>query len=185
MKHVALFSVIFLLFLAACTAQRPMACTADAKICPDGSAVGRIAPDCEFAPCPEPSDTGTGTAGCDYSKPEPKYVGKSADECSRIRFMCELNREYFEDECGCGCKLKGTAPAQNTTSNQDELKQNYCTPEQRNADACIQLYNPVCGWFDPKRVQCIKAPCADTYSNSCFACMDDKVLYWTEGECRE
>lgn len=27
-------------------------CTADAKICPDGSAVGRRGPDCEFAPCP-------------------------------------------------------------------------------------------------------------------------------------
>lgn len=28
------------------------ACTADAKICPDGSSVGRIAPLCEFAACP-------------------------------------------------------------------------------------------------------------------------------------
>jgi len=28
------------------------ACTADAKICPDGSAVGRQGPNCEFAPCP-------------------------------------------------------------------------------------------------------------------------------------
>lgn len=27
-------------------------CTMDAKICPDGSYVGRVAPDCEFAPCP-------------------------------------------------------------------------------------------------------------------------------------
>lgn len=27
-------------------------CTLDAKICPDGSAVGRVAPSCEFAPCP-------------------------------------------------------------------------------------------------------------------------------------
>ena len=27
-------------------------CTMDAKICPDGSGVGRIAPDCEFALCP-------------------------------------------------------------------------------------------------------------------------------------
>ncbi|MCF7846400.1 MAG: peptidylprolyl isomerase [Candidatus Peribacteraceae bacterium] len=26
-------------------------CTADARICPDGSAVGRVPPDCEFAPC--------------------------------------------------------------------------------------------------------------------------------------
>ncbi len=30
----------------------PIACTMDAKICPDGSAVGRSGPNCEFAPCP-------------------------------------------------------------------------------------------------------------------------------------
>lgn len=29
-------------------------CTMDAKICPDGSAVGRSGPNCEFAPCPTP-----------------------------------------------------------------------------------------------------------------------------------
>lgn len=29
-----------------------VACTMDAKICPDGTAVGRIAPNCEFAACP-------------------------------------------------------------------------------------------------------------------------------------
>jgi hypothetical protein len=28
------------------------ACTLEAKICPDGSAVGRTGPNCEFAPCP-------------------------------------------------------------------------------------------------------------------------------------
>ncbi len=28
------------------------ACTEEAKICPDGSAVGRTGPNCEFAPCP-------------------------------------------------------------------------------------------------------------------------------------
>lgn len=27
-------------------------CTMDAKLCPDGSYVGRVAPDCEFAACP-------------------------------------------------------------------------------------------------------------------------------------
>lgn len=31
---------------------QPVACTLDAKICPDGSAVGRTGPNCEFAPCP-------------------------------------------------------------------------------------------------------------------------------------
>ena len=33
----------------------PVACTMDAKICPDGSAVGRVPPACQFAACPEPS----------------------------------------------------------------------------------------------------------------------------------
>lgn len=32
---------------------QPTACTMDAKICPDGTAVGRVAPDCEFAACPQ------------------------------------------------------------------------------------------------------------------------------------
>lgn len=39
-----------------------IACTADAKICPDGSAVGRIAPICEFAPCPTASPQVESTA---------------------------------------------------------------------------------------------------------------------------
>jgi hypothetical protein len=29
-----------------------VACAMDAKICPDGSGVGRVPPTCEFAPCP-------------------------------------------------------------------------------------------------------------------------------------
>jgi hypothetical protein len=36
-----------------------VACTADAFICPDGSAVGRTGPNCEFAACPTPN-TNTG-----------------------------------------------------------------------------------------------------------------------------
>jgi|GEM_PF-7030809 len=30
----------------------PVVCTLDAKECPDGSFVGRVPPNCEFAPCP-------------------------------------------------------------------------------------------------------------------------------------
>ncbi|MEK6891936.1 MAG: hypothetical protein AABX25_02000 [Nanoarchaeota archaeon] len=125
-KLILVLSLVSVLFLLACTQNSSVACTEEAKICPDGSAVGRTGPNCEFAPCP------------------------SAD----------------------------TAPDQN-----ESLKQNYCTAEQRQGDMCIELYGPVCGWFDPARIQCIKYPCANTFSNSCFACHDDKVLYWTEGEC--
>lgn len=35
----------------------PRACTEEAKICPDGSAVGRVGPNCEFAPCPSSNKT--------------------------------------------------------------------------------------------------------------------------------
>lgn len=31
--------------------KNPVACTMEAKICPDGSSVGRSGPNCEFAPC--------------------------------------------------------------------------------------------------------------------------------------
>lgn len=35
--------------------EEPVACTADAKICPDGSGVGREGPRCEFSACPFPN----------------------------------------------------------------------------------------------------------------------------------
>lgn len=41
------------------TTTEPVACHADAKICPDGSVVARTGPNCEFAACP--SDTATST----------------------------------------------------------------------------------------------------------------------------
>lgn len=37
---------------SAADSEESVFCTMDAKQCPDGSYVGRQAPDCEFAPCP-------------------------------------------------------------------------------------------------------------------------------------
>jgi hypothetical protein len=37
--------------------RRPVACVMDAKICPDGTSVGRVPPNCEFAACPGGNDT--------------------------------------------------------------------------------------------------------------------------------
>ena len=48
----------------------------------------------------------------------------------------------------------------------------YCTTDSRNADVCAQVYAPVCGY-----------PETQTYSNSCFACMDASVEYYVNGEC--
>lgn len=47
------------LLTAACSKKPPAPpdaggpmCTTEAKICPDGTGVGRTGPNCEFAPCP-------------------------------------------------------------------------------------------------------------------------------------
>ncbi len=57
-----------LVFIAGCgqapITQQPQACTMEAKLCPDGSSVGRTGPNCEFAQCPsvlEGYSTSTGT----------------------------------------------------------------------------------------------------------------------------
>lgn len=57
-----LVSVVVTLALAGCASSPPSppadappgakACTEEAKVCPDGSAVARTGPNCEFAPCP-------------------------------------------------------------------------------------------------------------------------------------
>lgn len=57
----------------------------------------------------------------------------------------------------------------------------YC-PSNPTPGACIQVYEPVCGYFKPI-IQCIKAPCAKTFSNSCLACQDNNVSYWQDGDC--
>lgn len=42
-----------LISFSAAPAERSVACTTEAKLCPDGSSVGRTGPDCDFAKCPE------------------------------------------------------------------------------------------------------------------------------------
>jgi len=41
--------------------QNQITCTQEAKICPDGSAVGRTGPNCEFAECPQTNNQGIKT----------------------------------------------------------------------------------------------------------------------------
>jgi hypothetical protein len=58
---IAIFGVILLagavyLVFEAIIGNKQVACTEEAKLCPDGSAVGRTGPNCEFAPCPENND---------------------------------------------------------------------------------------------------------------------------------
>ncbi len=38
--------------------EAPVGCTKEARVCPDGSTVGRTGPDCEFQRCPGDPDNG-------------------------------------------------------------------------------------------------------------------------------
>jgi hypothetical protein len=50
---IAAAGVIWLVSVETVKAPSGIACTQEAKLCPDGSAVGRTGPNCEFAACPE------------------------------------------------------------------------------------------------------------------------------------
>jgi hypothetical protein len=92
----------------------------------------------------------------------------------------------FEDCVEAGNPIMESYPRQcihNGKTYVEDIGRTDCTPDQRNVDACIEIYQPVCGWFDSEQIVCVKFPCAVTFSNSCFACMDETILYYTEGEC--
>ena len=58
-----------------------------------------------------------------------------------------------------------------------------CLPEQRNADVCFAVYQPVCGTVN---IQCVTTPCdpvKETFSNSCKACSNSLVSEYVDGEC--
>ncbi len=64
-----------------------------------------------------------------------------------------------------------------------DLAVTECLPEQRDADACIEIYQPVCGTV---KVQCVTTPChpaQETFENSCKACTNSLVSGYTIGEC--
>jgi hypothetical protein len=74
-----------------------------------------------------------------------------------------------------GLLLFLTAPA--------DLAVTECLPEQRNVDACIEIYQPVCARVN---VQCVTTPCdpaQETFANSCKACTNSLVSSYTNGEC--
>lgn len=65
----------------------------------------------------------------------------------------------------------------------DSEKVISCTPEQRKADVCAEIYQPVCATV---QIQCVKAPCdpvRQTFENSCSACHNPLVSSYTEGGC--
>ncbi len=101
------------------------ACTMEAKQCPDGTYVGRVGPNCEFAPCPKP----TSETKC-----------KSDSDCPSDNYVCEATEgRGFVYPNGSGsstyeiikgvCKLKDGGNCENDVDCEAGLicHQNSCT----------------------------------------------------------
>lgn len=60
------------------------------------------------------------------------------------------------------------------------INENKVFCENPRPEICTKEYRPVFGYFDGSKIQCIQAPCGNTYSNGCSACSDENVLYYIE-----
>jgi hypothetical protein len=68
---------------------QPMACTQEAKICPDGSAVGRSGPECAFAPCPSEQKPDTRTVHeCTVSERNRACTREYRPVCALVSVQC-------------------------------------------------------------------------------------------------
>ncbi len=75
---------------------------ASCKACQAGVSIQQY---CAWYPhtvgCRRPPQT-----ACDYRDPARRYVARSQEQCSRIRFQCTPDTTPFFDECGCGCEAE-------------------------------------------------------------------------------
>lgn len=60
---IIVFGGATIIFWPRIKSNQSIACTMEAKICPDGSAVGRTGPNCQFAECPSPTPIPTVSKG--------------------------------------------------------------------------------------------------------------------------
>ncbi len=51
------------------------------------------------------------------------------------------------------------------------IEKTLCLEKHRKAQVCVEIYEPVCGNNNK------------TYTNGCYACLDEDVIYYTKGEC--
>lgn len=149
-------------------------CTMEAKICLDGSSVGRMPPSCEFAPCP-------GEGGGDPVEVPPVAVplpGQNIDGgtvCAADAKMCP-DGETFVSRTGPDCEFE-TCPSDTGANTRAGGRIPY-----GDDIVCAEIYAPVCASVE---AECITAPCEaaeETFSNECEANKAGAdVLY--EGEC--
>ncbi len=95
--------------------ESPIACAADAKICSDGTAVGRLPPSCEFAPCPDEYSFEVRTDKLEYKAGEEVkvtatfssslYDAFAAEVSASVSYPNGLSRSLVLDEGACAISM--------------------------------------------------------------------------------
>jgi len=105
------------------------ACTQEAKICPDGTAVGRTGPNCQFAPCPTENTNPTTSTPSDQSQnPQGKqlvYLRSAAQ--SGLSATIEVDPiEIFSGEDAIQAAMKDTG------CSKENITSGTCAPSLNN-----------------------------------------------------
>lgn len=81
------------------SAPQPVVCTAEAKMCPDGSYVGRAGPDCEFALCPSEAscEGGVCPAATSTAEPTPTPTPKPTPKPTPNPVACTMEAKLCPD----------------------------------------------------------------------------------------
>ncbi len=92
--------------------EKPVACTMETKLCPDGSYVGRTGPKCEFAPCPSEVNndswkTFTTDKGATFRYPENLPVLPAGGSTNYIRPHEWPPKLQVIDNAGFSCEEGG------------------------------------------------------------------------------
>jgi len=142
----AIVAVGYFTFQKVSVTQAPIVCTLEAKICPDGSSVGREGPKCEFAACPESSAELKTYTNSEFGF-EMKYPANFFDENQQPKLLSgDCNYSVFPGKCpdikdivandmisqgGDAAAIKSNLSDKNYWDNPDGTKQtinntNYC-----------------------------------------------------------
>ncbi len=119
--------------------NKPIACMADAKLCPDGSSVGRIPPNCEFAECPTTTISITTTTTIVTTTT--KAIAQQT--CDSI---CK-SKGYQRGTCICTLGDYQSAPPVNIGNTPDCQKEHEEYPKDK--------YNGTCCCYPAGRYSCI------------------------------
>lgn len=125
----------------------PVGCTMEAKLCPDGSAVGRTGPNCEFAACP--------VAG--------KFCLKDSD-CPSSKYMCE---ETQGTGTACPSTDPTCVPTHTTIAGECKVKVSYACSADSQCAAGNLCHKNTC--TAPIGRQCAGA--SDTSCGADFECV--------------